>query len=105
MGLLNRIERIFGRFAIPNLSLYLIGGQVMFAGFSLLAGFDLGRILLVPALVLQGEVWRLFSFVLVPPVSGQLSLTGAIFLAISWYFFYMISQALENYWGTFRFNL
>ncbi len=41
----------------------------------------------------------------VPPVSGQLSLTGALFLAISWYFFYMISQALENYWGVFRFNL
>jgi len=105
MALLNRFERLFGRFAIPNLSLYLIGGQVMFFGFSLLGGFDLGRILLVPGLVLQGEVWRLFSFVLVPPVSGSLTLTSALFLAISWYFFYMISQALENYWGAFRFNL
>ena len=105
MALLNRIERHLGRFAIPNLSLYLIGGQVMFFGFSLLGGFDLGRILLVPGLVLQGEVWRLFSFVLVPPVSGSLTLTSALFLAISWYFFYMISQALENYWGAFRFNL
>jgi len=105
MALLNRIERLFGRFAIPNLSLYLIGGQVMFFGFSLLGGFDLGRIILVPGYVLEGEVWRLFSFVLVPPVSGQLTMTGALFLAISWYFFYMISQALENYWGAFRFNL
>ena len=105
MALLNRIERHLGRFAISNLSLYLIGGQVMFFGFSLLGGFDLGRILLVPGLVLQGEVWRLFSFVLVPPVSGSLTLTSALFLAISWYFFYMISQALENYWGAFRFNL
>jgi hypothetical protein len=105
MALFNRIERHLGRFAIPNLSLYLIGGQVMFFGFSLLGGFDLGRIMLVPGLVLQGEVWRLFSFVLVPPVSGSLTLTGALFLAISWYFFYMISQALENYWGAFRFNL
>jgi len=105
MGLLNRFERTFGRLAIPNLSLYLIGGQIMFFGFSLLGGFDLGRIILIPALVLQGEVWRLFSFVLMPPVSGQLSMTGALFLAISWYFYYMISQALENYWGAFRFNL
>ena len=105
MGLSNRLERFFGRFAIPNLALYLIGGQVMFFGFSLLGNFDLGRIILVPADVLAGEFWRLFSFVLVPPVAGQLSLTGALFLAISWYFFYMISQALENYWGAFRFNL
>jgi len=105
MGLLNRIERHFGRFAIPNLSLYLIGGQIMFLGLALLGGFDLRRILLVPALVLQGEVWRLFSFVLMPPISGPLSMTGALFLAISWYFFYMISQALESYWGAFRFNI
>jgi hypothetical protein len=105
MGLLNRLERHLGRFAIPNLSLYLIGGQVMFFGFALLGQFDLGRIILVPALVLEGEIWRLFSFVLVPPLSGPLSLTGALFLAMSWYFFYMIGQALENYWGVFRFNL
>ncbi len=105
MGLYNRLERAFGRFAIPNLSLYLIGGQVVFFSFTLLAQFDVRQILLVPALVLEGEVWRLFSFVLLPPVSGQVSLTGAVFLAISWYFFHMISQALENYWGVFRFNL
>lgn len=105
MGLLNRFERLFGRFAIPSLPLYLIGGQIMFFGFALLGQFDLGRIMLVPALVLEGEVWRLFSFVLVPPISGQLSMTGALFLALSWYFFYMIGQALEQYWGAFRFNL
>ena len=105
MAPLHRLERLLGRFAIPNLALYLIGGQVMFLGFSLLGGFDLARIILVPAYVLQGEVWRLFSFVLVPPASGTLTLTAALFLAISWYFFYMISQALENYWGVFRFNL
>jgi hypothetical protein len=105
MGLLNRLERVLGRYAIPNLAVYLIGGQVLFFSLSMLAHFDLRRIVLVPVLVLQGEVWRLGTFVLVPPVSGQLSLVGALFLAMSWYFFYMISQALEGYWGVFRFNL
>jgi hypothetical protein len=105
MGFLNRLERALGRYAIPNLSLYLIGGQVLFFGFSMLARFDVTRIMLLPALVLEGEFWRLFSFVLVPPVYGQLTMTQALFLAISWYFFYMISQALENYWGAFRFNI
>jgi hypothetical protein len=105
MGLFHRLERALGRYALPNLALYLIGGQVMFLGFSLLAQFDLRRIMLWPALVLEGEWWRLFTFVLVPPASGQLTMTGALFLAISWYFFNMISQALENHWGAFRFNL
>ena len=105
MGLFNRFERSFGRFAIPSLALYLIGGQVLFLGFALLGRFDLGRILLVPALVRQGEFWRLFTFPLVPPVSGQLTMVGAVFLAISWYFFHMISEALESHWGVFRFNL
>lgn len=105
MGFFNRFERALGRFAIPGLALYLIGGQVMFLGFALLGRFDLERILLVPALILQGEFWRLFTFAFVPPVSGQLTMVGAVFLAISWYFFHMISQALENYWGLFRFNL
>ena len=42
MGSLNRLERALGRYAIPNLALYLIGGQVMFLGFALLAQFNLG---------------------------------------------------------------
>jgi hypothetical protein len=107
MGLFNRLERVLGRYAIPNLSLYLIGGQVIFFSFALLAQFDVRRIMLVPALVLQGEVWRVLTFALVPPTgtAQQISMTSALFLAISWYFFHMISQALENYWGVFRFNL
>jgi hypothetical protein len=105
MRFFHHLERTFGRFAIPNLALYLIGGQVMFFSLALMAGFDVRKILFVPDLVKAGEIWRLFTFVLVPPVGGQLTMTGAVFLALSWYFFYMISQALENYWGVFRFNL
>lgn len=105
MGLLNRLERAFGRHAIPNLALYLIGGQVLFFSLSMVAQFDVRRIMLLPALVLEGEFWRVFSFVLVPPVYGQVTMTGALFLAISWYFFHMIGQALEHYWGAFRFNI
>lgn len=105
MRLFHRLERAFGRFAVPHLALYLIGGQVLFFGLAMLAQFDLRKIMFLPALVREGEIWRLFTFVLVPPVSGQVGLVDAVFLAISWYFFHMISQALENHWGMFRFNL
>ena len=54
MGFLNSLERTFGRFALPNLSLYLVVGQVAFWGLSMLAGFDLERIMLRPVAVLGG---------------------------------------------------
>jgi hypothetical protein len=105
MGLFNRFERAFGRYALPNLAMYLIGGQILVFGFSMLAQFDVRLIMLWPEGIMRGEWWRLFTFAFVPPAYGQLTMTAALFLAISWYFFYMISQALENYWGVVRFNL
>lgn len=97
MGLFNRFERAFGRFAIPNLSLYLVGGQVVFWSVSFLGFFDLERILLVPALV-PYEPWRLVLFLFLPPASSP------VFIAFAWYMFYLMGSALESYWGVFRYN-
>ena len=66
MSLLTKLERLLGRFAIPNLSLYLVIGQVLFWGLALMAGFDIERIALLPAAVLAGEVWRLVTFLFLP---------------------------------------
>ena len=49
--------------------------------------------------ILQGQVWRLISFIFVPTD------TNMFFLAISLYFYYVIGRAIEAAWGTFRFNL
>ena len=103
MSLLNRLERYLGRFAVPNLSLYLVVGQVLFLGLALLGGFDLERIRLLPMAVREGEVWRLVTFLFEPRVS-QLSMVGAIFLAFNWYLLYLMGSALEHSWGEFRFN-
>jgi hypothetical protein len=99
MGFLNRLERVFGRFAIPNISLYLVMGQVLFWAVSFLGFFDLERIALLPAAVLNGEPWRLFSFLLLPPAAHP------VFIAFAWYMFYLMGSALEGYWGVFRYNL
>lgn len=99
MGLLNRLERIFGRLAIPNISLYLVIGQVLFWSVAFLGFFDLERIALLPAAVRQGEAWRLFSFLLLPPNAHP------VFIAFAWYMFYMMGSSLEGYWGVFRYNL
>ena len=98
MGFLNRLERTFGRFAIPNISLYLVMGQVLFWAVSFLGFFNLERIAFVPVAVLQGEAWRLFTFLLLPPNAHP------VFIAFAWYMFYMMGSALEQHWGVFRYN-
>lgn len=99
MGLLNRLERVFGRFAIPNLSLYLVIGQVFFWSVSFLGFFDLERIALLPAAVLQGEFWRVVTFLFLPPNSHP------VFIAFAWYLFWLMGSSLEGYWGVFRYNV
>ena len=99
MSLLTKLERALDRFAIPNLSLYLVVGQVVFWGLALMAGFNVERIALLPAAVLAGEVWRLASFLLLPPNAHP------VFIAFAWYIFYLMGSALEQYWGAFRFNV
>lgn len=99
MALLNRLERLFGRFAIPNLSLYLIFGQVLFWGVAFLGFFDLERIALLPLAVQSGEIWRLVTFLFLPPNAHP------VFIAFAWYMFWMMGSALEESWGAFRYNL
>ena len=60
MPLISRLERRFGRWAIPNLTLLLVAGQAMLYVAALLPqGVNLNRLALDPARILQGEVWRL----------------------------------------------
>jgi hypothetical protein len=102
MSLLDRLERRFGRLAVPHLSLYLIIGQVFVLLSALLGLLDLGFFVLVPELARQGEWWRLIAMVFLPPSPG---LFGYVFVAFAWYMFYLMGSALEGYWGEFRFNL
>jgi len=96
---LNRLERRFGRFGIPNLILYIVAGRGL--------AYLLARtnpefpyyLVLDPDAVRHGQVWRLFTYVFTPP-------GGNIFFAmIELYFTYIIGNALETVWGSFRFTL
>jgi len=99
MRFLNRLERRFGSGGIPNLTLILILAQVSVYIISRAQPQLLEAFYLVPALVLQGQVWRLISFLAVPPV------TNPIFAFFFWYLFYLMGNSLEHYWGTFQYNM
>ena len=102
--LLEKLERRLSRYAIRNLMLYIVVGMSfvyildMFAGPKL--GFSLSAwIAFDRDAILHGQIWRLVSFVLIPPSSSLL------FVFFSLYFDYLVGNALESQWGRFRFNL
>ncbi len=96
--MLDKLERRFGRFAIPNLTLIIIAGQVMAYVAVQFNPEAYARIVLIPQEVLNGQVYRLLTFVLQPP--GMMPLFAFFFF----YLFYLMGTALEYHWGTFRFN-
>lgn len=94
---LNKLERKIGRFAIRNLSLYLIIGYVIGYILSLTGSIDFLN--LNPYLILKGQVWRIFTWILMPPSSLS------IFTIIMLFFYYSLGTTLERTWGAFRYNL
>jgi hypothetical protein len=99
MNILDAFERKFRRYAIHNVTLYLVLGQVLFFVFALSGRFILERVVLIPGRVLMGEWWRLFTFLFIPPAINP------IFAFFAWYLFYLMGSALEGHWGAFRYNL
>lgn len=97
--LIDTLERWFGRFAFPHLTLALIVAQVTAYLFATENPELLRRLVLIPREVLAGEYWRLVTVWAVPPT------TNLLFAFFFWYFLYLMGTALEQYWGAFRYNL
>jgi len=102
ISLLDKMERRWGRYAVPNIALYFVIGQVFVLLASMLGKINVGWLVLVPQYVLEGQWWRVFTYLLVPPPPGML---GYLLIAFAFYIFYLMSSALEEAWGVFRFNM
>lgn len=99
MNWLSKLERKFGRFAITNLSIWLIGCYAIGYMISFVSPVFLSYLTLEPEKILVGQVWRLFTWVLIPPPSF------GIFTFIMLFFYYSLGTTLERTWGTFKYNV
>ena len=86
---------------IPNLMLYISLGAGLVYLFTMATQNSVLYYYLMfdRELILQGQVWRLISYPLTYN-AGNLLLT-----AVSLLCYYSLGRAMENIWGTFRFNL
>lgn len=105
---MNKLERKYGRYAIPNLINYLM---VLYTIGTVLGVFAPGIYYAYFSLdisaILHGQVWRLFTFLLEPYGIGYgtMSFVNILFFLIKINIFLMIGRSLENSWGTFWFNI
>jgi hypothetical protein len=96
--LLARLERRFGRYAIPNLVGFIVGGMAIVWVLSLLTPAYQEHLALDIRAVRHGEVWRLVTFLFIPPPSSSL------WILINLYFTWWVGSSLEQNWVAFKFN-
>jgi len=105
---LKNLRRNFERFClrnrnkgIPNLMLYIcIGNAVMYVISMVTRNYTLYNLLSFNRrLILQGQVWRLFTYPLTYLTSNIL------LMAISLLCYYSLGNAMERMWGTLKFNI
>lgn len=86
---------------IPNLMLYIVLGTAVVYLMSTFAGNNFLYYLLCfdRTAILHGQIWRLITYPLTAS-SGNLLMT-----AVMLFCYYSLGRAMENIWGTLRFNL
>lgn len=88
---------------IPNLMLYISLGSALVYLMGMISQNDAlyNTLCFDRELILQGQIWRLITYVLTYGYGD----TRIVLVAIGLVCYYSIGQAMENIWGTFRFNM
>lgn len=98
--LLARLERRIGKLAIPRLPFVIAVTSAVVYALGMLRPMFLFQLLLIPQLVMTGQVWRVITWVFVPPPSGNIFWT-----AIAILFYLSLGNSLEQEWGAFKLNV
>lgn len=98
MDFMTKLERKYGRYAISGLTRFIIAAYVIGYVFMFVNPGILMYLTLEPYFILRGQIWRLVTWVLIPPSGFD------IFTIIMLMFYFSIGSSLERAWGSFRYN-
>lgn len=96
---MSNFEKKFSKYAIPNLSLYLIIAYVIGYLIQIISPEMYSYLQFDPYMIFHGQIWRVITWILVPPESL------GIFTIVMLFLYYSLGRGLEHTWGTYRFNL
>ncbi len=99
MDLISTLEKRFGGWAIPNLTIYLMAIQAIGVVLLLTGYSEVQDLILNGIWVRAGDWTRLLSFMMIPRTLSP------FWLFFSFYVFYLVGTSLEREWGAFRYNL
>lgn len=95
MDWITKLERKFGKYAIKNLTLYIVSAYVIGYLIMKMAPELYFYLTLEPGYIMKGQVWRLVTWILIPPTGDIISM---LFLVLC---YYSIGGLLEQTWGLF----
>ena len=110
MDFLHKWDQKYGKHAIPHLTRYIIMTYIAGYILMLIGGINgsytaiSSLLTLSPSLILRGQVWRIFSWLLIPPntlTSSAYDLLTIIMLFV----YYQRGTLLEKMWGDFLYNV
>jgi membrane associated rhomboid family serine protease len=106
MKFLDRFCHIYNRFGVPNLMFYILGGNVfVFAAVLLTQRWEVAAAFYFhPGLIAQGQVWRLVTFLFVPPIMPT-NFLNIVFFGFFVYLYYLMGRTLEDVFGRMKFTI
>lgn len=96
---MSKFEKKFGKYAIPNLTPILLLCYVVGYVIQIFNPYFVYFLTLDPYQILHGQVWRLVTWLFIPPSSISL------FTLLMLWFYYNIGTVLERTWGTYKYNV
>lgn len=96
---MRKFEKKFGKYAISNLTTILIMCYVVGYVIQMINANFFEMLTLNPYAILKGQVWRLVTWVVIPP--EQFDILTIIML----YFYYSVGRTLERAWGDYKYNV
>lgn len=96
--LLARLERRFGNYALHGITYYLVAIQAFVFVVELTNPGFVQMLSLNRELIMRGQVWRLFTYLFIPPTMSPL------WVLFELYWLHLIGTSLEAQWGSFQYQ-